>query len=60
MAKNSFTAEIVKQLALRGMTQKQLAEAIHYGYSNVRSFINGCSENEDMAQKIADFLGINR
>lgn len=60
MAKNSFTAEIVKQLALRGMTQKQLAEAIDYGYSNVRAFINGFSENEDMAQKIADYLEIPR
>lgn len=60
MAKNSFTAEVVKQLALRGMTQKQLAEAIGYGYSNVRQLINGLSENEEMAQRIADYLGIER
>lgn len=60
MPKNSFTAEIVKQLALRGMTQKDLAEAIKYGYSNVRQFINGGSENEKLAQAIADFLEISR
>ncbi|MCM1023855.1 MAG: helix-turn-helix domain-containing protein [Prevotella sp.] len=60
MAKNSFTAEIVKQLALRGMTQKQLAEAIGYGYSSVRSFISGCSGNENIAQAIADYLKIRR
>lgn len=60
MPKNSFTAEIVKQLALRGMTQKELAESIKYGYSNVRQFINGCSENEKLAQAIADFLKISR
>lgn len=56
----SFHAEIVKQLKLRGMTQKELAKRIKYGYSNVRLFINGHSENEKLAQKIAEFLGIER
>lgn len=56
----SFHAEIVKQLKLRRMTQKELAEKIKCGYGNVRSFINGYSENEKLAQKIAEFLGIER
>lgn len=56
----SFHAEIVKQLKLRGMTQKELAEELKCSYGSVRSFISGHSENEKLAQRIAEHLGIER
>ena len=55
-----FAAEVVKQLKLRKMTQKELAAAIGYNYSSLRSFLNDNYNNEGMAKAIANYLGIER
>lgn len=58
--RSEFSADVIKRLSLRGMSQKDLAEAIGYHYSSVRSVINGLYNNEEMTQKIADYLEIKR
>lgn len=55
-----FIAEVAKQMKIRHMNQRQLAEAIGYPYANVRKFMCERYDSEAIANAIASYLGIER
>lgn len=55
-----FIAEVVKQMKIRHINQRQLAEAIGYPYANVRKFMCERYDSEAIANAIAKYLEIER
>ena len=55
-----FIAEVAKQMKIRHMNQRQLAEAIGYPYASVRKFMCERYESEAIANAIAAYLNIER
>ncbi len=54
-----WIAEVRKQLAIAGKTQKDLAEEIGLSYQYVRSLLSGSQQSESVQRKICDHLGIS-
>lgn len=55
-----FIAEAVKQMKIRHINQRQLAEAIGYPYASVRKFMCERYDSEAIANAIANYLNIER
>ncbi|MCM1298200.1 MAG: helix-turn-helix domain-containing protein [Firmicutes bacterium] len=51
-------AEISKQKVLRGMTNKDLAEATHLGKSTIDGFMGGKRYSDLVANRLCDLLDI--